>query len=191
MSPRTFAVFFSTLAVLCSTASLEAAPIDLRLFAADPSVTVAPDGGSASFAEDADLASVILSNDPSLGDPELIIAALDTALFFAYDFVEAENNVDEFLALLFDANSGAPIAEVFCDRSCSGSRTINLAPILGLTLGLEFQLNSIPPNDGIESRLTISNLELRDVVQTPEPALGAVFALALAALIRLRRFGSR
>ena len=43
--------------------------IDLRGFYVDPSVTVATDGNSANMTEDPSLITVLLSNDPFLGDP--------------------------------------------------------------------------------------------------------------------------
>ena len=70
--------------------------IDLNDFFADPTVTVESTGFSALIEEDAGLEPefpVILSNDPYLGDPEVIFPGL---LSFEYDFMEGFENNDEF-----------------------------------------------------------------------------------------------
>ena len=75
---------------------LYAVPIDLNDFFADPTVTVTPDGSFASITEDPGLSAVLLSNDPGLGDPNVIIPGLGVLLSFDFSFNEAGGELDEF-----------------------------------------------------------------------------------------------
>ena len=58
-------------------------------------VTFSSDGTVATFAESEDHMETILSDDPGMGDPEVIFAGPGVWLQFDYEFTE-NNNDDEF-----------------------------------------------------------------------------------------------
>jgi hypothetical protein len=163
---------------LLLSAPAGAIPIDLNDFYADPTVAVAADGSSALLTEDAALASVILSNDPGLGDPTLIAPGFNVFLTFDYVFTEAVDGVDEFFALLFDADTRETLSSWFCAASCAGTAVTDLSAFAASTLGLEFQLSSIPPDDAnLDSTVRIANLDVeRRVVAVAEPSTLALLA---------------
>jgi hypothetical protein len=144
--------------------SAHAASIDLNDFFADPTVTVSPDGSTATIAEDAFWSPVLLSNDPGLGDPEVIIGGVGLRLSFDFDFVEPVGNDDEFGAFLVDGATGlsvGPAWEFFTTASGSDRVCFNLSdPLLPGTLGLQFQLSALPGDFGLDSTVTISNVEI-------------------------------
>lgn len=178
---------------LLITKPAEAVPIDLNEFFYFPGspVTIAADGSSALLEEDAASASVILSNDPGLGDPNLILPGAGAILSFDYAFTLADQGVDEFLAFLFDVNAERfdadgnllSLASWTCIVTCASTASIDLTGFTALTLGLEFQLNSIPPVDfGLGSTLWIGNLGLtQQAVSVDEPPTLALFAAAIFA----------
>jgi|GEM_PF-1594263 len=98
----------SLIFVLCGFLASPVAATQISLdspnFYSDPSVTVAPDGSSATLAEDSVLFVVLLSNDPGLGDPEVIIAAPGVELAFELLFDTPVGNLDFFQVTLFDAD---------------------------------------------------------------------------------------
>ena len=61
-------------------------PIDLNDFFADPEVTVSGAGDTAGFVESQSFFSTILSNDPGLGDPNVVLAGAGTQLLFDFVF---------------------------------------------------------------------------------------------------------
>ena len=64
-------VFCALFFVLCRQSV--SVPIDLNDFYMDTSVTVAADGSSAVMTEDASIFSALLSNDPGMGNPGVLI----------------------------------------------------------------------------------------------------------------------
>ena len=98
-----FLVCFASL--LFFQAQAWAVPVDLNDFYADPTVTVASDGSSATLQEDLVYTSVFLSNDPGCGDPGIDISLDAMSLSFDYDFNEASGNTDEFYVWLFDPST--------------------------------------------------------------------------------------
>jgi hypothetical protein len=153
-------------------------------FSADPvtAVDFAGDGLSALIREDQAISPVFLSNDPGLGNPEVILAGNGVVLSFDYNFLmgtSASEN-DEFGVFVLNAAgvSAGPMFEFFTTSSGSGSVSFNLSSLVGEPfLGLQFQLSSLPGDGGLDSIVTISNLQL-DVPGTdviPEPSSLAIF----------------
>ena len=187
-----FLVCFTSL--LFFQAQAWAVSIDLNDFYADPSVTVASDGSSAILAEDSTLISVLLSNDPWFGSPGTDIPLDAVSLTFDYNFVEGEvDNIDEFYVWLFDWSTysvlndtdGNPL-EFWTENTGSGTVTWNLlgATFLDSNVGMEFQLNVLYGDNGTDSLVTVSNVNINPV---PEPATLFLIGSGLAGLFVARK----
>ena len=179
-------LFFPTLA----SADL----IDLNDFFKDPTVTVSPDGSSADFTEDAFLIAVLLSNDPGLGDTEVIFAEIGgVGQILSFDFAFSEPfeippNDDEFGAFIIDEfgfSAGAPF-EFFTQVTSSGTVSFDLSSLSGTTLGMQFQLSSGFEDGSLTSALTVSNVELTPV-PIPSAVLLAGLGLGTAAFSMFRK----
>ena len=174
-------------------AQAHAVSIDLNDFYADPSVTVASDGSSATLAEDSNLVSVWLSNDPSFGEPGIDIPLDSMSLTFDYNFAEGAGNIDEFYARLFDSaaysvlndTDGNPL-EFWTDATGSGTVTWNLlgAGFLGSNVGMEFQLNALPGDFSTDSWVTVSDVSINPI---PEPTTLFLIGSGLAGFFAARR----
>ena len=185
--------FLIALAAIYASAGLASAdtiiPIDLNDFFADPTVTVALDGSMATIAEDPGFFTVLLANDPGLGDPEVIIAARGRLLEFEFDFVEPAPNDEEFGAFVTDASTGfslGPAFEFFTDMPSSGTVSFDLTSLVGTTLGLQFQLSSLFADAACDSTVTVSDVRLVDPDVIPEPYTLALLALGVGVLVRRR-----
>lgn len=186
---RYFCFFLNCAFLTFGLSSAQAAviPIDLNDFFADPSVSVSLDGSSASFAEDLSLPSVLLANDPGLGDPNVVIPGVGTLLMFDFDFMEAGGNDDVFSAFILDATTGLSIAPfvLFINSVSVGSVSFDLTSLVGESLGLQFELGSNIGDQGIDSTLQISNVRLvTPMVGVPEPTGLALLGLACLAAVR-------
>lgn len=166
--------------------SVQAASVDLNNFFADPTVTVAVDGSSALLKEDPGFAEVLLADDPGLGDPEVIVAAPGTGLFFDYVFEEAGGEDDRVFAYLLEGatgNSLGPAFEFFTDTTSSGTVALDLSSLTGTQLGLSFALQSGPADSGYNSTLTISNVRLDALTTVPLPAAIVNMLVGLVILV--------
>ncbi len=157
------------------------------VFDAGAPVVITLDGSSATLTESASLGVVFLSNVPGLGDPELIIAAPGYMLTFDYQFDEPAGNDDVFHVALLDGTNGDPLGgafEFFASGSSSGQVQFDLSSLVGLTLGLQFELAAEFGDAVLTSSLTLSNLQTTPV---PAPAAAPLLLTALAWAIRWRR----
>ncbi len=180
------AMFLATcLGVFSTSASATVVDIDLNDFFADLSVVVEADGSSAKISEDACCASVILSNDPSFFDPNVIIPSAGALLKFDYDFTEGTDNDDEFFAAVLDG-SGLSILgfELTLDATTNGSISWDISSLVG-PLGLHFQLDSFEnPFDSsihLASMVTVSNVR----IETPDVPIPPVTGLMFLSLVWL------
>ncbi len=166
-------------------------PIDLNDFFSDPTVIVEVDGSSAKLSEDLTFAEVILSNDPFLGDPEVIIAAVGRSLKFDFDFMEGAGNDDEFGAFIIDPATGGSLGtpfEFFTSDTSSGTVTFDLSSLTGTSdLGLQFDLLAF--DFASDSMVTVSNVRLVDPANPPaipEPSTILLFGTGIAGLAAMR-----
>lgn len=180
-----------------SAASVHATiiPIDLNDFFADPEVTVSPAGDTSSFVESIFSPVVLLSNDPGLGDPNVIIAGLGTMLIFDFDFTEAAGETDEFFAFVLDSSgfSAGPAFEFLTSDTSSGSVFFDLSSlILEPFIGLQFELFS-PDGGAGNSTLTVSNvrLDIPDALVPVPPVVFLFMAGLMAGLVVQRKKSER
>jgi hypothetical protein len=150
-------------------------PIDLNDFFTfdDPDVSISVDGTSAHFEEYEFATFLRLSNDPFVGDPNVILPAADTSLTFDYEFSEAVSGDDSFSAFLFDADIGivGGILETFeVFDTAVGSFSFDLSSHVGLSLGLEFELEDSDPFGGVlGTTATLRNLSLTTATVSEPP----------------------
>lgn len=174
-----------------ATAPAFAAPIDLNDFFADPSVSVAADGNSATMAEDPGLLVVFLANDPGLGDPNVIFAGPGVVLSFDFDFVEGAGNDDEFGAFVLDSSGtlAGPAFGFFTSDSASGSVSFDLSSLVSEPfIGLQFQLSRLPGDAGFDSATTIRNVRLEAAQAVPAPTTLTLLILgAICTVVRSDR----
>lgn len=164
-----------------------AASISLADFSFDSGAPVAIAGGgsSATLTESESLAVVFLSNIPGFGDPELIVAAPGTRLRFWYQFDEPAGNDDVFHAVLLEGTNGDVLGgplEFFASASGSGQVEFDLSSLVGMTLGLQFELAAEMGDAVFTSVLTVSDLELVPTAAIPLPAALPLMLTAFAGL---------
>ena len=153
-----FSLTFASVAV--------AAAIDLNDFYADPTVSISAEGSKAILTESTQLQTVLLVNDPGFGDSEIIIADIGVNLSFNYSFTNAAGESDQFNAFVLDASTGNSIGTLYefsVTDSLTGLVNFNLSDLVGMTLGLQFELASQVGDIGNNSNLTISNVRLEPI----------------------------
>lgn len=181
------------------TASVaQASFIKLTEFYADPTVTFADGGYSATIAEDSSYDVVLLSNDPEFDDEEEVIFPGPYYLLFDYDFAEASTGDDEFGAFVLgsNGNSAGMAYEFFTKDSSSGTIMFDLSGLASEPfIGLQFQLSALPGDLDLRSTVTISNVHTEFI---PEPGtiiltlsgLGGIATLGAAKLRKRKRQSS-
>ena len=174
----------SAMMAAVSPSEASALAVDLESgFFRDDAVSVS--GSSASFVEDPGLGSVLLQNDPSFGDPMVIIPAEGRRLTLDYAFtVGGADDRDEFSVVLFDSVTGVSFLahSFFTQVTGAGSLSFDLGPLVGYTLGLTFALSSLPGDGGLGSTAAISNVAV--VAPIPLPGTAALLIAATALLFR-------
>lgn len=163
-------------------------PLDLGdFFSLDPEVVVM-DASTATMTDSEYVSVVTLTNDPWLGDPEIIVAGVGRSLTFDLEFVQPAGNIDEFAAYLFDSDLGSfagVVDSVLFDSSYTGPVSFDLSSWVGVTLGLQFELYD--PGFDLGSTVMISNLALNDPMPAPAPPAVALFLFGLTMLVAMRR----
>jgi len=175
-------VLVCVLLAACCTAHATMIDLSTFFFFADGKVTFSSGGTVATFVESAGHPETLLSDNPLMGDPELIFAGPGVWLQFDYVFTEGPTegtsaNKDEFGAWIIDPVSGWSVGapyEVFRQDTDSGTVSFDLSSLSSTApWGLQFQLSSLPEDSGTGSTLRISNVQL-----VPEPitvvALGSL-----------------
>lgn len=157
----------------------------------DPEVTLSDPilGGfaTATLTEDFPL-TILIENDPGLGDPTLIPGGLDETLMFDWEFTEGAGNIDEFFFVLFDADLGQVAGDIdtlLVDSTSSGTYMFDLSglPVNTFGYGMSFQLNAL--DSDIDSVAVVTNLKTTaNVTGVPEPS---ALVLLVAGAILLRR----
>jgi hypothetical protein len=177
----------ASLALLSTNANASITPLDLGdFFTSDPEVSVVSPN-QAIMTDSMIVNTVSLTLDPSLGDPNIIIPAVQRELTFDYEFTLGMGNIDEFSAYLFNADVGpfSVLDSVTLFSSGMGSVTFDLSDYLDLTLGLQFEL--FDPGIELGAMVTISNLALIDPQLIPEPTTTILLLIGLIPLFVCRK----
>ena len=162
--------------------SVSAASVDLNQFdilpsGATDSITISSDGNSATITESDTFSPIVLSNDPGLGNPQVIVPGSGVTVQFDYEFTKGVNDDDLFEAFILDS-SGNPAMSVDTEFSTDEQTdeavrvTFQLSDLVEeSSIGLQFQLFSRPTDLGNSSVVIISNVEinLTSVTATLDP----------------------
>ena len=185
MKKQMMVLFLFVALILAPSLPANATTIDLNDFFADPTVTVTPDGSLAILAEDPGFSTVLLANDPGLGDPEVIFAGSGLILTFNYVFDEPAGNNDEFGAFVLSSVgvSAGTEYEFFTQDPGSGTVSFDLSGLVGEPfIGMQFQLSSLFSDGAFTSTATVSNVNV-----VPEPATMILVGTGLVGLLGVSR----
>ncbi len=185
-------LLFLIAAFFIGTAQASVIPIDLNLFFADAEVTVSAAGDIATFEESEFFFSSILSNDPGLGDPEVILAGPGTTLKFEFDFLEGVGEDDFFFAAILDSTgfSAGLGFEFETSSTSSGTVSFDLSALIltSAPFGLQFELVHGLTDSLLTSVLTISDLSLVTVDEPPVVMLMLIGLLLIGLKRRRERY---
>ncbi len=189
----TFTPLLLCLFSLFVVTTAHATPIYLNtFFASAPPVAVVDDGSEATIVEEIHVMTQFLSNDPTLGDPEVMIAGDGISLSFEYHFVEGVDNDDEFSAFILDDATGAPVDGLvfFTQATSAGTVSFNLSGLTGQRIGLQFELTAF--DFTADSSVTISKVRLESTSAViPEPSTVILLTIGVLCLAMMRCLRSR
>lgn len=176
---------------LISSTDAAAATIDLNDFFPSSGVTIAADGLSATLEEDAFFSVVFLSNDPGLGDPNVILPSANSNLTFDWTFStgSVDDDQDEFGFGVVD-KFGALVgtSSFFTTSAGAGSASVSLAPFVGSTIGFQFQLAALFADTDLDASAMISNVQIVEQIGVvPLPASAVLLLGGIVGLGAMRR----
>jgi hypothetical protein len=173
--------FLFILGLVLYSTNLFAIPIDLStFFKIDPTVSIGPNNSSATITEDPDYAPVGLS------EPSFYIPTDGLSLTFNYMLNVPSNNEDYFDFYFGDLFGPSDSFGGF-NGIYSGSITKDLTSLAGGTLALAFALNYGWSDQGYQSILAISDVQINQIGKIPEPVTFLLVGAGLIGIGGIRR----
>ena len=175
--------FLSFILVTGFSGSLYAISIDLNTFDPNPpdNIVIAGDGSSAVFSEDDTISPISLEN------LNFFIPANADLLTFDYFLTVPVDNEDFFDFFIEDISTPEFSVGGYTDPSISsspieyvGNHSVDLFSFRGTTVPVIFDLQFGFYDSGLDSVLTISNVQLTQVNSIPEPGTAFLLAFGLS-----------
>ncbi|MCF6283068.1 MAG: hypothetical protein L3J28_12860 [Candidatus Polarisedimenticolaceae bacterium] len=144
--------------------------INFSTFQADSGITISVDSSLATLNEQLGKSSVLLVNDPGVGDAVVMSGGTGSQLIFDYELTKNVGDNDEFGFFLIDSATGSPLSveSTFYTKSPGvGTVTISLAEYASVQLGMQFQLVSLPNDQATTATVAISNLRTEAAAYGP------------------------
>lgn len=178
-------------ALLLLSAAAEAGTISFTgNFRKDLTVDISASGTKATFKQDDKRTApywVELINDPSAGDPAVIVGG-NGSLIFDYDLYQlSPGNTEDFVAVLLSGSTGVPVGAPYQFKAfmaSQGTVSWDLSALTGKTLGVAFYMRVHSDSEPSSGHLVVSNLH-----RTPAPAafLSGLALLGTGLLFRVLR----